>query len=412
MKKLFIRVKYKIKEIFADIKAVGRLKKTAQKPKNEIRKIVFMVHYIPSWIRHELIYKELCQSDKAEAIILCVPSDITETDPEKNDIYNYFTERGYSAINAINEDGSLFDLKSLNPDFVFQSRPYNARMPEQYRSNVLSSYTRICNISYGTCLTKNGLNTVLNKDYCKDVSIYFTEMGYSKWYFEHKNKMGVKAGVQSAKLVGAANLELMYRDRAKAKDNFPSLKNRPRFIWAPRWSVDALLGGSNFFNYKDFMFEFFGENQSESLLIRPHPLMFSNFVENGNMTEEQVGEFKKKVSEAHNIELDEMKEYADNFWTSDVLITDISAIIIDYFITGKPIIYCKSDIKIDMIDQMNEMLRGCYIVDSEEELKSCMQMLSCGEDPLKEERARITDRYFASSLNGCGKRIADILINE
>ena len=411
MKRFLIRVKYKLKEIFADIKAVKRLKKVAKKPKSEIKKVVFMVHYIPSWIRHELIYKELCASDKAEAFILCVPSDINEKDPAKNDIYNYFKERGYDAINAINEDGSLFDLKVLAPDFVFQSRPYNARMPEQYRSNVLSSYTRICNISYGPCLTKNGLNTVLNKDYMKDVSLYFTEIHFAKWFFENRNKMGVKAGVQSAMVTGAANLEVMYNIKENAKDNFPTLKNRPRYIWAPRWSVDPVLGGSNFFRYKDFLLKYFGENQNVSLLMRPHPLMFSNFVEKGDMTREEELEFRAKVAQAENIELDEMKEYADNFWTSDVLISDISAIVIDYFITGKPIIYCKSDIKIDMIDQMDEMVRGCYIVDSEEELKNCMEMLSRGEDPLKEERARITEKYFASSLNGCGKRIADILIN-
>ncbi len=412
MKKLLIRVRYKIKEIFADIKAVKRLKKTAQKPKNEIKKVVFMVHYVPSWIRHELIYRELCASDKAEAFILCVPSDIEEKDPKNNDIYNYFKERGYDAINAINEDGSLFDLKSLDPDYVFQSRPYNARMPEQYRSEVLSSYTRICNISYGTCLTKNGLSTVLNKNYIKDVSLYFTEMKDSKRYFEHKNKMGVKAGVNEAKLVGAANLEQMYRNKENAKDNFPSLKARPRFIWAPRWSVDALLGGSNFFNYKDFMIDFFNENQNVSLLMRPHPLMFSNFVENGNMTKEEEMEYRKRISETPNIELDEMNEYADNFWTSDALITDISAIIIDYYITGKPIIYCKSDIKLELLDQMQDMLNGCYVADGEEDIQKCIEMLSRGEDPLKEERERISEKYFASSLNGCGKQIADILINE
>ncbi|MBQ5816389.1 MAG: CDP-glycerol glycerophosphotransferase family protein, partial [Oscillospiraceae bacterium] len=383
----------------------------AKKPKSEIKKVVFMVHYIPSWIRHELIYKELCESDKAEAYILCVPSDINEKDPAKNDIYNYFKERGYDVINAINEDGSLFDLKALAPDFVFQSRPYNARMPEQYKSEVISSYAKLCNISYGPCLTQNGLPTVLNKDYIKDVTLYFTETQDSKLYFEKSNKLGVLTGVQEAKLVGAANLEQMYIDREKAQDHFPSLVSRPRFIWAPRWSVDPVLGGSNFFRYKDFLLKYFGENQNVSLLMRPHPLMFSNFVENGNMTKEEELEYRRKISETPNIELDEMKEYADNFWMSDALITDISAIIIDYYITGKPIIYCTSDIKLEVIDQMKEMLGGCYVANNQEDIQKYIEMLARGEDPLKEERARVAKKYFESSLNGCGKRIADILIN-
>ena len=411
MKKILIRVKYKLKEIVAEAKARKRLRKVLSQPKNEVKKVVFMVHYIPSWIRHKLIYDALCASDKAEAFILCVPSDINETDPAKNDIYNYFKERGYDVINAINEDGSLFDLKALAPDFVFQSRPYNARMPKPYKSDALSEYTRLCNISYGPCLTHNGLSTVFNRDYFKDVSLYFTEMTDAKIYFNIKNKAGVKAGLQEAIVSGAANLEQMYLDREKAQDHFPSLVSRPRFIWAPRWSVDALLGGSNFFNYKDFMIDFFSENQNASLLMRPHPLMFSNFVENGNMTKEEELEYRRKISETPNIELDEMKEYADNFWMSDALITDISAIIIDYYITGKPIIYCTSDIKLELIDQMKEMLGGCYVANNQEDIQKYIEMLARGEDPLKEERARVAKKYFESSLNGCGKRIADILIN-
>lgn len=412
MKNFATRVINKLKRIYQGIVAVKRLKKTAAQPsENEVKKIVFMVHYIPSWIRHKLIYDELCASEKAEAVIVCVPSDITETNPEKNDIYNYFIENGYNAINAINADGSLLDLKLLKPDFVFQSRPYNSRMPKQYNSAEIASYTRLCNISYGTCLANNALYTVMNPDYFKDLSIYFTELPSAKRAFERMYKRGVKAGVQEAKLIGAANLEWMYSIGKDAKDNYPSLKARPRFLWTPRWSLDPVIGGSNFFKYKEFFLDYMQENGDVSLLIRPHPLMFNNFVENGDMTKQDETTFRKRCAEADNIEIDEMNEYADNFWRSDILITDISAIILDYFITGKPIIYCTSDIKIDLIEEMHDIIKGCYIANDEQELKECMQMLRCGEDPLKEERERLIEKYFSSSINGCARNIADALIN-
>ena len=116
MKNILIRVKCRLKELVAETKARKRLKKVLAQPKNDVKKVVFMVHYIPSWIRHKLIYDALCASDKAEAFILCVPSDINEKDPAKNDIYHYFKERGYDVINAINEDGSSVTINANKVD--------------------------------------------------------------------------------------------------------------------------------------------------------------------------------------------------------------------------------------------------------------------------------------------------------
>lgn len=413
MKRLIERIINKLKRIYQEGVAIRQLKKIASgRIKKQSKKVVFMVHYVPSWIRQKLVYEALCASDKAEAFIVCVPSNIEETDPKKNDIYNYFIENGYDAINAINEDGSLFDIKTLEPDFVFQSRPYNEKMPKEYQSSEIASFTKLCNISYATCLGSNGIYTVMHPDYFRDLSIYFTELPSAKRTFEKIYRRGVKAGVQKAELAGAANLEWIHSMSKNAKDYYPALKAKYRYMWTPRWSYDPILGGSNFFEYKDFLLDYMDNNNDASLLIRPHPLMFSHFIEKGYMTPQEEAEFRTKCAETKNIALDEMKEYYDNFCTSDILITDVSAIILDYFITGKPIIYCKPDIYIDFIEEMVDIITGCYIANNQEEINQYMKMLESGEDPLKEKRFQLIEKYFSLSFNGAGKRIAEILINE
>ena len=79
-----------------------------------------------------------------------------------------------------------------------------------------------------------------------------------------------------------------------------------RILWTPRWTTQERIGGSHFFEYKDLFLEFAEKYGSEELkfAIRPHPLMFDHFVTEGQMTEQDVADYKAQLA-AHDIELDE-----------------------------------------------------------------------------------------------------------
>ena len=48
-------------------------------------------------------------------------------------------ERGYSVIDAYDEETKeFFDLKKLQPDYIFIPRPYDWYLPLQYQSKELS----------------------------------------------------------------------------------------------------------------------------------------------------------------------------------------------------------------------------------------------------------------------------------
>ena len=75
------------------------------------------------------------------------------------------------------------------------------------------------------------------------------------------------------------------------------------------------------------------QNKNILFIFRPHPLMFENFIKTKEMTSEELSEFKQYCEETENLILDEEKEYTSEFWQSDMLITDLSGMIPEYFIT-------------------------------------------------------------------------------
>ena len=46
--------------------------------------------------------------------------------------------------------------------------------------------------------------------------------------------------------------------------------------------------------------------------------------------------------------IDNQRGYVDTFWGADVLITDISSMMMEFFVTGKPIIFCGTNMALTL----------------------------------------------------------------
>ena len=108
-----------------------------------------------------------------------------------------------------------------------------------------------------------------------------------------------------------------------------------------------------------------------------------------------------------NAKIDFQKEYLTTFYSSDFLITDISSIISEYFLTKKPIIYCHRTNHFNHLG--SKMAEGFYWVHNWEELKNAIEMLKRGEDPLFEKRQQIIRDNFYINPNGAGNTIKEII---
>ena len=384
------------------------------KHKNKIRsngkiKVVFILQYVPAWEKADLLYKYLKKQKDFELNVVCVPNDLN-TALDTNEAYIFMLDKGYNAINAFN-DGGWYDLNKLEPEYIFTFRPYDHFMPVQYSAKNLSRIGKLCNIIYGPPMTAELQNTVYDKNFFNYVSLFFGESIEAKEYFETQHKLGVKSKLQSALFCGMPVMEYIHKREFLDEISSWKLSNRIKILWTPRWNTDEKVGGSHFFDYKDELLSYKEKKKDRiDVMIRPHPLMFSNFDKTKQMSpiEREVFLARCKTNE---IVIDSSESYIHTFFDTDILITDISSIVQEFFVLGKPIIYCPPTDYVHPTKTMGKIASACYIVNNSEELILTLNKLVENNDWLINKRKEILYELFGDTLNNSCEQIANVLKN-
>lgn len=410
VKKVITGIVYYIQYIISLFYISKNTKRVKKKIANgEVLNVVFIIQYIPGWNKLEPIYMNMLDDDRINPIIVCVPLNIQNhklMDENGNDTYRYFVEHGYETINALLDNGSWFDLQELQPDYVFHSRPYNYFMPKCYTSGKIVKYALICNVMYGMCLALNDQKVCINKDYFKDAFTYFSSDLSESALYRNIFKLGSILHIQKCYPYGATGLEEIAKSRkGKLESRF-----RKTVIWTPRWSTDSNVGGSNFFNYRETITELAEENKDILFSFRPHPLMFSNFIKTGEMTEDEVKEFKCYCDNTDNTILDESKSYSETFWNSDFLITDFSGIVPEYFITGKPIIFCHSKVHFRFTKTAKKIIDSCYEAKNSTEVSHYFYQLINANDYKLKNREDCMNELFSNVENNSVNIVKSLFI--
>ncbi len=362
-------------------------------------RVVYIVQMPSVWNKAKPTYMRMLADPDFEPIILCLPSSLENCFDRENETYRYFLDQGYtSVINAVLGETWL-PPKSLNADYFVIMRPYDNYRPKPYKSINLCKYGKICVILYASIMTRNLVSDIISRGFFSQVSYFFAESEYLRDYNIHLNLLKHSLGLQHSVLCGMSAIEFMLNAKDLPAKSWEFSHNSFRVIWTPRWSTDTVGGGSNFFRYQQCFFSFFSLHQDIDLLIRPHPLMFHNFLSSGIMTQKEIDSFCSLCDEQNNISLDQEEEYIPSFWNSDVLVSDISGIIPEYFVTGKPIVFCSSK-GIDWLfmPTIEEMMAGCYHADSFADIERILGDLQQGNDPLKETRAVLVRKLFPTDL--------------
>lgn len=407
----------KIKYFRADILSIKNFKYQLNNGfNNDVPRIIFLVQYIPSWKKIESIYRILNDSN-AKVWIVCVPSNIEKNKliddgSFNNDTYEYFKSAGYEAVNSLNKNGEWLDLKELRPDYVFYTRPFNDYMPQPYTSAEVSKYSKVCVILYAMLLLKSVYEIEFNNNFFKDVYYYFAETNVTAQLIKDRYKVSCNKGLRKVLMYGMPVFEEIINGKNEKNGAWKFAGDKFKIMWTPRWTTDKSIGATNFFLYNKFFLNY-AENDKIGILVRPHPMMFDTFIKNGNMTKQEVDEYKNAIDKLDNIAIDEEKEYVATMWQSDVLVTDISSIIAEYFITEKPIIYCDTNMEAELAEYAELIIEGCYKVKSEAELLQCIERLRLGYDDMREKRLEIKQTVFGSMLDNCSNSIAsEILKNK
>ena len=394
-----------VKERYRDLICLKnfRQERAIVRPDGPIR-VGFLCQYIPAWQKVAPIYEKMCADPRFEPCLICVPSEQVmakerfATTPE-NDTYDYFVSQGYDAINALTGPDTWLDLQTLGLSYLFYPRPYNHLIPAPYHTRLVSQYCRICIVLYGISFAQEDMHTSLNRDFMSYVYFYFAETPFTRDENRRINRILHALDMQKSVFLGLPVLDVLQKKKATPSAAWEFSKNDFRVIWTPRWTTDKALGGSNFFTYYEYLLELAKEHPDMDFLHRPHPLALNHFQQTGELTPEQAEAYVEACRTLPNVEMDKQPEYETTLWGSSVLVSDISGIMVEYFSTGKPIIFCATNMELDLTPYFARMLEGCYVVNSKQELFDTLMMLKKGQDPLAETRKSLI-REILGDLQG------------
>ena len=400
--------------------AIFRLRrlKRKEKPVDRPIRVCFLQQDPNCWNKSKALYDLLQADDRFQVTLLCVPDPFAE---DTASTYRFFASTEPGAIDArIGEGpwsttenlGDWFDLQSLQPDYVFYQQPYDAYLPQAYQSTVVSGYAKICITPYGFALTKELLECS-EYDFYQSVYNAYSVSPTEKDFNTKRFALSHKIGIRHTKYLGTLVFSDLFSHQEEQSPSWDFSKNSFRAIWTPRWTTDPKIGGSNFFRYMEFFPNFAKENPTVDILFRPHPMAFSNFVRNGQMTQDEVDAYIGRIEAGANTALDQQKRYDATFWQSNVLVTDISAIIIEYFATGKPIIFCETQERLcTYLDFFEEILSVCYVAQNQEDVSRYLLQLQAGDDPLQPARIQMLHKLFGEDLTATAAAIAEDLIAD
>lgn len=385
--------------------------KEAAPQKGKKISIIFFCHHPSIWNSMISTFRAALEDPSLDVYLLALPQKIMEKNCEnfhetygENQSYDFCCKFFPDAIDAFCPGNqSWFDLRELKPDYVVLSRPYDPEIQPEYQSDVLASYTKICYIPYSYCKMKWDSRVVYGCDFMDHVYATFTENPMYCWMVRRIFCGVFKSNWKRVQYVGYPRFDLHYSTKAKPERAVKTI------VWLPRWTTKRILEPSTFFLYKDVLLDFFRANPQLRLICRPHPLMLENFRSTGEMTETEIQAFKSLFDETENLLLDESSDYLPAFDTADIFISDTSSLLIEEFITGKPVIFCGSTAHFDR--EARKWAKLMYPVRERDGLMDTLKKLLDGHDPNRTARECFI-RDNLSHDGNCGKRIIEFIKND
>ena len=401
------RIKSKKQQYFMS-KYIERIHiKTRQQIDNgEKIRVAFIVQFPEMWNSTKSIYECMVKDDQFETYIITVPkrgkSNILYSEfLKENEAYKYFFDRKIKTY-SVNKNNCNAIIKKIAPNYIFLQRPYDAYMPKKMSQYRLAKKSILCYVPYGYEFV-NGIHLDIeyNKSALDNIYFIFCDNSETYKYVAEKSSKYLVEGKRKIFDIGYPKFDsVLEKCMNKSKKN--------TFLWLPRWSLDDKNDKSNFFEYFDLLVEFFHQHQEFNLIIRPHPLMFSNFVLTGVLSQEEVCDIKTKIGKMPNVHIDNSKDYLNAFTESDFLIADFTSLLIEYYVLRKPIIYCGSIKDFNSIGMLMKI--GMYCVNNWNELMNTLEMLICGQDEKKKVYLDVAEKL--SPKANVGEHIKNIILKD
>lgn len=370
-------------------------------------RVVFVVQSHVTYDKVQPVYEAMKLRDDIEPLIVVSADAAGRNSPLAVD---YFRKK-YPAEKIFDTCG-VMDLRRLAPDYVIFSTPYENTRP--FRGILIDDvvkFAKVCVISYGATLAYNFAYRLFDnyRSFYRNVRLMFASAETVKTVMEKKFRRNVEADNLHVEFLGYPALKNFYRLETEPSD-------KKRILWTPRWAptqkIDkALIGGSHFMEFKD---KFVALNQrygdKVELFFRPHINLFRELIAAKIMTKDQVVAYRKTLQDNHVTRHADLAELDKNIRNVDIFIADYSSILIELFLTGRPIIYCPLK-NAEPLPEYAEMFAAMYTAHTWKDVERYLDDLLVGNDPLLTKRLAVAEKIFETHKDATEK-IIDRLVRD
>lgn len=366
-------------------------------------KVGFIAQFPSCWDKQEMVFESMLGDSRFDVFLLCPPEfDFQKTKLSASRSYiDYYRKKYPNTLCVDLRDITQKKIEILQSmDYVFYDRPYNIYLPEILHGKNIARNSKICSIPYCSKIHEDSDFAVANEEFMRYTYILFCS--------EKSQVVSIGSFKYLRRLKGRKYVSLGYPVYERYSGIRKCNNLQPTVLWTPRWSTDPKWGGSHFFEYKDRMIEM-ADKYPIQLIIRPHPLMWSNFIRLGIMSREKIAEYKNTLAE-HGIILDQNELIETTFDKTDILITDMSTIIDTFFCTARPIILCDFE-GVRYSSRFMKIKEAIYSADSFDEIETITSELISGTDPKRNERKILRDQMIKQDNNACS-RIVEFICGD
>jgi len=384
-----------------------RVKATIKHTEKKAIHVIFVCHSPALWSMFETLYNAVIEDNTFIATVIILPYkhiSLKEGTYKDEGMFEFLqTKKIISTRGYDKEKNEWISPVSLDPDYIFFQTPYDL-FPYPWEIESISLFARVCYLSYGTCLFSGDVEKMVHSaSLYENIYFFFMELSSTEIFFLEMFNEKKYCHNKKVVLTGHPKLELILSNNNVTGDVWPRKirMDIKRVLWTPRWVTSD--GTCHFFDYKNYFTNLCESNLGIDFVFRPHPLCFQNFLKTGELSLVELEEIEGIYGQSLNMCIDKSGEYVDTFLSSDILISDVSSMILEYFITGKPIIYLH---RLDVFNDLGRVLsEGMYWVRNEDELNTTLNMLLSGEDRLKEKREKIIKEIFYCPVEGTANKI-------
>ena len=386
--------------------------KNLRKDKSRKIRVAFLCEENPKW-GYQSIYDEMKKDDNFEVLPIINLPIITYRRQEflqKKNI-EFFKSFGMESIDGFDYENNIYkSLEEMKPDIVFYQQPWymiHSQIPE-----VVSKYALTCIISYGfTSIDTQSWGSEAIRKNSGNLWKMFAESEYHNKFYQkaaelkHKDIMVTKGypKLDNYRMPIDQRFEDLWKDSEK--------EEKHRIIWAPHHSIEKY--GFEMSNFKEqylYFLELAKKHPEYNFVVKPHPSLRYKCITEKFLTEKEYDDYIAEWNSLGNAVVYTDGNYFDIFKTSDVLITDSSSFLAEYFYSGKPIIFFESPNRAGFNKFGLKIKKGFYTLAKTEDTEELLyKLLIKKEDKLKTLREKIIKQEFYYPESGIGKNIVNYL---